>query len=590
MGTASQQQQMNRSYPFRVFWWTVSFLKPYRWLLALYILLGLLVTLGEMSVPKAIAVFIDDVQTKGDVSLLWTILLVLSLIVLITMGMKAGNNLLERIISEKAARDMQFTIFQKLRQLGFPYFEQHAVGESLSLMNTEVTAVQLLYKEHFPDLLQKIILVMIIQILLATMYWPLAVSILPWFVLYWFVGPFMEKRTMHAALKTAEHRIRVNKKLYDSLSALTELRAHGREEWNRADIHRVLHRYLYYWSWDHIYSWVRGVPRRLVVYSATAFVFFYGALLVRDGLLTVGEFVAFALYFLIMIFPLTVVVTNLTEIRLLMAQAGRLYQLMNQVPLVKEANQPRVLDSIKGRLSFDRVTFAYGNREPAIRDLTLDIRPGEKVAFVGESGSGKSTLLKLVSRFYDPAQGRIRLDGVPLTDLSLASLREAVGTVFQETYLFGTSIKENIRFGRPEASEDEIIEAARAAFAHEFISRLPCGYDTAVGERGYKLSGGQKQRLAIARLILNDPAIVVLDEATSALDNVSERQVQRAIDQLLQGRTTLTVAHRLSSIRHYDRIVVLAQGRMVEMGTYEELLEKKGTFYQLVHGGRSAYG
>jgi ATP-binding cassette subfamily B protein/subfamily B ATP-binding cassette protein MsbA len=221
--------------------------------------------------------------------------------------------------------------------------------------------------------------------------------------------------------------------------------------------------------------------------------------------------------------------------------------------------------------------------------MDLHVQAGERVALVGTSGNGKSTLLKLVCRFYDPTVGVITLDGVPLTQLPLSQLRQSIGYVFQETYLFGTSVRENIRFGRPQATDAEVEAAAKAAYAHDFIEQLPEGYATYVGERGIKLSGGQRQRIAIARMFVKNPAIVLLDEATSALDNVSEAEVQRALDALLVGRTTLTVAHRLTTIKDYDRIIVIDEGRQVESGKYDELLLQRGAFYRLQEGVQQAY-
>jgi ATP-binding cassette subfamily B protein/subfamily B ATP-binding cassette protein MsbA len=207
---------------------------------------------------------------------------------------------------------------------------------------------------------------------------------------------------------------------------------------------------------------------------------------------------------------------------------------------------------------------------------------------VGFSGSGKTTLMKLIGRFYDPAEGEIRLDGIPIRNLKLEDLRNAIGYVFQETYLFGSSVKDNIRFGKPDATDEEVIEAAKAAFAHDFIMALPDGYDTIVGERGIKLSGGQRQRISIARMIIKQPAIVLLDEATSALDNVSEREVQRALDNVLAGRTVIAIAHRLSTVKHFDRIVFVKDGRVAEIGSYEELIARRGLLYELEQGEETA--
>jgi ATP-binding cassette subfamily B protein/subfamily B ATP-binding cassette protein MsbA len=230
------------------------------------------------------------------------------------------------------------------------------------------------------------------------------------------------------------------------------------------------------------------------------------------------------------------------------------------------------------------VRFGYSPERPTISDFHLDIAPGERIALVGSSGNGKSTIVKLLGRFYDPTEGDIALDGASIRSMSLGRLRDAVGFVFQETYLFGSSVRENIRFGNPDASDEEIEQAARAAFAHEFITELPQGYDTPLGERGVKLSGGQKQRIAIARMLVKNPAIIVLDEATSALDNVSEKEVLQALSKLSTGRTTIAIAHRLSTIRDYDRIAVLEDGMIREIGNYETLMGSRGLFYRLAAG------
>jgi ATP-binding cassette subfamily B protein/subfamily B ATP-binding cassette protein MsbA len=216
----------------------------------------------------------------------------------------------------------------------------------------------------------------------------------------------------------------------------------------------------------------------------------------------------------------------------------------------------------------------------------LLIKPGEHVAIIGASGQGKSTILKLIGRFYDPGEGEILLDGIPLKHMSFASIRQGCGYVFQDTYLTGGSVKENIRFGRPEATDQEVIAAAKAAYAHDFIVNLSDGYDTIVGERAHTLSGGQKQRISIARMIIRNPAVVLLDEATSALDTVSELEVQKALETLLQGRTVIAVAHRLSTIENFDRIIVLDQGEIAESGNYEQLASQRGLLYQMAGGNR----
>jgi ATP-binding cassette subfamily B protein/subfamily B ATP-binding cassette protein MsbA len=338
------------------------------------------------------------------------------------------------------------------------------------------------------------------------------------------------------------------------------------------------------WISSVIFAHTRGSVRRFTIYLAIFILFLYGSYLVRNNELSVGEFVAFYLYFFIVMNALTFIVTLTTEQYTLMFQAQRLYNFYKRVPDVQEPENPRSIANVKGEIIFKNVFFSYPAHPQVINGVSFHIEAGQNVALVGESGCGKSTLLKLLGRFYDVDQGEILLDGISIRDLSFAELRSSIGYVFQETYLFGTSIFENIRFGRPDASEEEIIEAAKRAFAHEFILELPDGYNTLIGERGYKLSGGQKQRIAIARMFVKNPVILLLDEATSALDNISEAKVQQALTELSKNRTTITVAHRLSTVQNSDKIIVLDRGKVVEEGTYDQLMQKKGSLYRLIHG------
>ena len=317
-------------------------------------------------------------------------------------------------------------------------------------------------------------------------------------------------------------------------------------------------------------------------YATIAVVHWYGGHLLADGSMTIGALTSYLLYTLTVAFSLGAVSGLYEDFMKALGASERVFELLDRVPALSSGS--KTLTSPDGAVSLDNVTFAYPTRPGVnvLQGVSLNLRPGEQVALVGPSGGGKSTVAALLSRFYDPAEGQIRLDGVPLVDLDADWLRRQVGVVSQEPVLFATSISDNIAYGAPGMSQDQIEGAARMANAHDFISALPDGYDTPVGERGVRLSGGQKQRVAIARALLKDPTILTLDEATSALDAESEHLVQEALARLMEGRTTLVIAHRLSTVRDADRVIVVDKGRVVETGTHDTLIEAEGLYHKLV--------
>lgn len=320
-----------------------------------------------------------------------------------------------------------------------------------------------------------------------------------------------------------------------------------------------------------------------LVTSAGVAVLWYGARMLADGSLTIGSLLSFLLYSIFVGGSLGALSELWADFMRSLGAAERIFELVDREPLIPSTGG-RTLPRVEGKVSFEDVRFAYPTRGdlPVLAGVDLEIRPGERVAVVGPSGAGKSTISALLARFYDPQGGAIRVDGADLRDLDPNWLRRQVGTVAQEPILFSTSIAENIRYGRPDATLLEVEAAAKVANAHEFIGRFPKGYETLVGERGIQLSGGQKQRVAIARAVLKDPRILVLDEATSALDAESEHLVKEALDRLMRGRTTLIIAHRLSTVRDADRVLVLEGGRIVQTGTHAALVTEEGLYRKLV--------
>ncbi|SDT35677.1 ATP-binding cassette, subfamily B/ATP-binding cassette, subfamily B, MsbA [Paenibacillaceae bacterium GAS479] len=580
----NQQRSINKPNLMKIFWWTLTFLKPYRGLFVTSLCLGLMIASAQIAIPKFIQVLVDGVLPSNDLLKYREILVVLTCVIAIVIIATILKHLTDRKMQELVAGDMQIGVFQKMRSLGYSFYEKHPVGEIFSLFHTEVEAIQKINRQYLPTIIQYAITFSVTFIFIAMLNWQLSLVFIPGILLYYLIGPYFERKSAEYAKKLADSHAVLNKKQYDSISAMMELRAYGQEKWNldqlleqdqkTAAINVIFFKLINY----------RGAFRRVAVYFSGILMFIFGYYFISKELLTIGEFIAFTVLYYKVMFDLTILITNLTEQRVLLQQTIRLYQFTELTPDVEEVEHPEELPKVRGRIDFQDVCFGYTSSSDVVKNINLSIQPGEKVALVGTSGHGKSSLIKLLSRFYDPTEGAVYLDGINLTRTSLKRLRESIGYVFQETYLYGGTVKENIQFGNENAVDGDIIAAAKAAKAHEFIMALPEGYDTTIGERGNKLSGGQRQRIAIARMILKNPAIVVLDEATSALDHENEAEVKKALDQLFKGRTMIAVAHRISTIQDFDKVVVIENGRIAEIGTYESLLEKEGAFYQLLMG------
>ncbi|MDB5077875.1 MAG: transporter ATP-binding protein, partial [Chloroflexi bacterium] len=318
-----------------------------------------------------------------------------------------------------------------------------------------------------------------------------------------------------------------------------------------------------------------------LAFGAITLVLWFGGREVLRGELTPGGLISFLFYIFLIAGPLGTLTNLYSQMREAMGAATRIFEVLDTSPTITDSPGATLLPPVEGRLAFTDVHFSYLPEREVLRGVSFTIEPGKMVALVGPSGAGKTTVAALILRFYEPDRGAITVDGVDIRMVTLESLRRQIAVVPQEPVLFGVSVRENIVYGRLDASEDEILAAARAANAHEFVEALPSGYETLVGERGVKLSGGQRQRIAIARAILRDPRILILDEATSSLDNESERLVQEALERLMVGRTTLIIAHRLTTIRRADEIVVLDDGAVVESGTHRELLAAEGLYHRL---------
>lgn len=567
---------------FRVYRWAISFLINYRLPFILFIACGVIISFAELAIPKFLQVVVDEVVPNRNVRLLASMFSAIAGLIAVMIVLTAARNLLQRIFSMKASKDLQYALFRHLRRLGFSYYEQNPAGRTLSLLNTEVEAVQQLYRWYFPDMMQRILMLILFGTIMLATNLKLSLITIPCFISYYVISPYFQHLASKYISETKSYRLHYNKKIYDSVSSVTELRAHSAEEWDMSKLmaatRRIIRYIVIYKFNSHFCESLRG----LTTYLGILLIFWFGAKDVQAGLLSIGEFVAFVLYYLLFMHAVTQLVTVILDQRIAVAQAKELYAFLKTKPDVIEPEGPQTLSTVKGSIEFRQVSFGYGDQPDVLKKFHLQVKPGERIALVGTSGNGKSTVLKLIGRFYDPREGEVLLDGISLKNLSFEQLRNSIGFVFQDTYLFGTTVKENIKFGNPFATDEQVYAAAKAANAHCFIMQFSHGYDSLVGERGIKLSGGQRQRIAIARMFLKNPSVVLLDEATSALDNVSEKEVQHALDQLLVGRTTIAVAHRLSTVKDYDRIIYIEDGRVAEIGSYQQLMRKGGLFYRLV--------
>jgi ATP-binding cassette subfamily B protein/subfamily B ATP-binding cassette protein MsbA len=533
-------------------------------------------------VPKFVQLVIDRIIPHQDTRLFVQLLVLLAVSIAVMLLSNAWKNRLAQHFQEKALFDLKQGVFRKIRELGFEYFEKHPAGEMMSYFNTDIPAIEDVYRNHIPRIAELVCTHTISLVFLVFVNWKLALLFIPCAFFYVLTGPFFEKRGVRYIQEHTYWAKEIDKKQYDSLASLLELRAYGAEEWDLSKLGSMSLRASKAMQLHFVFINLYAVMRRIAVYAGAALLFWYGFQQVEAHAISTGSFTAFILLYFQLMFGITFLVTRLSQQSVKIRGAEKLYRFMQQHPVVSESKHPVVLSEIRGKVEFVNVRFAYQDTRNVLNDVTFTAEPGERICLVGGSGGGKSTVAKLLGRFYDVGGGEIRLDGVPVHQLSFAQLREAIGYVFQETYLFGASVRDNIRFGRPDASDEEVELAAKSANAHGFITELPQGYDTLIGERGNKLSGGQKQRIALARMFVKNPAIVLLDEATSALDNISEKEVNAAIERLLEGRTTICIAHRSSTIRNYKRILLLDEGKVVHDGSYDQLMERHGKLYESI--------
>ena len=560
----------------------ISYYAPYKTVFFIDLICAAFISLVDLAYPQILRTMTNTLFTKDSAAILSALpLLAAGLLIMYVIQSlcKYYVSYQGHMMGAHMERDMRQQLFDHYEKLSFSYYSRNNSGQMMSKLVSDLFDIAE-FAHHGPEnLFISVVKIAGSFVFLFLINWRLALPLVA-LVLCMFVFSFRQNQRMQETFMENRRKIGdVNSSLQDTLAGIRVVQSFANEEIEREKFRKSNHAFLI--SKKNNYNCMGSFMGWNLFFQGMMYLvtLVFGGYLIAKGLMNAGDLAMYALYIGIFISPIQILVELIEMMQKGLAGFRRFLDVMETEPEIEDAPDARSLENVKGRVCYEDVSFHYSDDDtPVLSHVSIEIPAGKSIALVGPSGSGKTTICSLLPRFYDVTGGKITIDGKDVRTLTLKSLRSQIGMVQQDVYLFAGTIRDNIAYGKPGASMDEIIEAAKRANIHDFIRELPDGYDTYVGERGARLSGGQKQRISIARVFLKNPPILILDEATSALDNESERWIQQSLEELSKDRTTITIAHRLSTIRGADEIIVITEDGIAERGTHESLLAKGGVY------------
>ncbi|GIN83878.1 putative ABC transporter ATP-binding protein YknV [Heyndrickxia sporothermodurans] len=580
----STEQIIDKPFNWKQMLRLLNYLKPYSKNLLPKSFAAMLVnTIIRLIIPTLIGVYAIEKGIQGkNGQFLSIIIVVIALLYLISYIANILRIRWMNQLGQKVIYDIRKNLFTHVQHLSHRFFDQRSAGSILVRIMNDTNSLQDLFTNGVVNLLMDMIMLVGVIIILFMLSPQLTLAVLIILPLMFLISTKLRQNIRRSWQYMRIKQSKLNSHLNESIQGIRVTQAFTQEKENMKFFDGV--------NTENYEAWRIATKKNaffrpmieLTNAVGSAVLIWYGTHLIQTGSLNLGEFVSYAFYLGMFWEPISRIGQVYNQLLMAMASSERIFEYLDEQPIVHEKTTAIELTEMKGHVQFDNVEFSYDDNRLALKGISLEMLAGQTIALVGHTGSGKTTIANLISRFYDPTGGSVKIDGYDLRDISLKSLRNRISVVLQDTFIFSGTIMENIKFGRPEASDEEAIEAAKAIGAHQFIEKLPSGYETQVEERGNILSVGERQLLSFARSLLANPTIIILDEATASIDTETEVQIQRALKTLLKGRTSVIIAHRLSTIREADKIFVLDHGNIIEEGNHDQLMKHQGEYYRLV--------